>query len=79
MLKTIVTKYIIYTKEEFNVWSEDSLRFFIIMKNQSNEIKGNFLREKGKGLIGGIKMRFESFFDEFCLYIKEQLAANYAA
>ena len=41
------------------------------MKNQSNEVKGNYLREKSKNLIAGIQLRFEGQFESFCSYLIE--------
>ena len=48
ILTVIVTKYLILTSEEMQLWQEDSLKFFLHMKIQSNEVKGNYLREKAK-------------------------------
>ncbi len=53
-MKVVVTEYVLITNEELAMWQEDSLKFFLHMKLQSNEVKGNFLREKAKGLIAGI-------------------------
>lgn len=66
MLKVIVTKYVVLTKEEIELWKEDSLKYFLHMKYLSNEVKGNYLREKSKSLIASIRLRFDSIFDEFC-------------
>jgi hypothetical protein len=73
ILKVIVTEYILLTNEELALWQEDSLKFFLHMKLQSNEVKGNFLREKAKGLIAGIQLRFSSHFESFCAILIEQL------
>ena len=48
ILTVIVTKYLILTSEEMQLWQEDSLKFFLHMKIQSNEVKGHYLREKAK-------------------------------
>ena len=53
-MSVIVTKYLILTTDEIQLWKDDSLKFFLHMKNQSNEVKGNYLREKAKCLIAGI-------------------------
>jgi hypothetical protein len=73
ILKVIVTEYILITNEELSLWQEDSLKFFLHMKLQSNEVKGNYLREKAKGLIAGIQLRFSSHFESFCAMLIEQL------
>jgi hypothetical protein len=67
----LVTKYIIFTKEELDLWQEDSLKFFLNMKYQSNEIKGNYLRERAKNLIASIRLRFDPYFEEFCIYLHD--------
>jgi hypothetical protein len=54
ILKVIVTQYLILTNEELELWKSESLKFFLNMKYASNEVKGNFLREKAKNLIAGI-------------------------
>lgn len=54
ILKVIVTKYLILSQAEIDLWKEDSLKFFIHMKFQSNEVQGNYLREKARNLIAGI-------------------------
>ena len=54
ILTVIVTKYLILTKEEIELWRDESLKFFLYMKYQSNEVKGNLLRERSKNLIAGI-------------------------
>jgi len=46
------------------------------MKYQSNEIKGNFLREKAKNLIAGIQLRFGPHFDSFCAFLIQQLSST---
>ena len=42
----LTRKYLVYTTEEIEQWTQDSLKFFLDAKNESNECKGNFLREK---------------------------------
>lgn len=54
ILRVILTKYLTLTSEEIAQWQDDSLKFFMQLKEASNEIRGNFLREKAKGLIAGI-------------------------
>ena len=73
ILKVIVTEYILLTNEELEMWQEDSLKFFLHMKLQSNEVKGNYLREKAKGLIAGIQLRFSGHFESFCGLLIDQL------
>ena len=58
MLRMIVAQYVILSAEELSLWQEDSLKFFLHMKYQSNEVKGNFLREKARSLIAGVQLRF---------------------
>lgn len=58
ILRVVVTKYLVLTTEELQLWQEDSLKFFLHMKNLSNEVKGNYLRDKSKSLIAGIQLRF---------------------
>ena len=43
------------------------------MKLESNEIKGNFLREKSKNLIAGTQLRFGAYFEQFCAFLIDQL------
>lgn len=66
ILHVILTQYIILTREEIEQWKEDSLKFFLQMKYQSNEVKGNLLRDRAKSLIAGIQLRFGQHFDSFC-------------
>ena len=73
MLKVVVTEYILLTKEELEMWQEDSLKFFLHMKLQSNEVKGNFLREKAKALMAGIQLRFSQHFETFCSFLIESM------
>lgn len=78
MFKVCVTKYIVLTSEEIELWKEDSLKYFLHMKYLSNEVKGNFLREKAKGLIAAIRLRFEPMFDEFCGLLNSELLGVYS-
>mmetsp|Transcript_39837 Transcript_39837/g.29392 ORF Transcript_39837/g.29392 Transcript_39837/m.29392 type:complete len:89 (-) Transcript_39837:454-720(-) len=73
MLKTIVASYIILTNEELLIFNDDPLRFYLIMKGKSNEVKGNYLRDHSKGFIGGIRLRFDQHYSSFCLFLKQQL------
>lgn len=65
MLKSLVENFILFTREEVELWRENSLKFYLILKNESNEVKGNYLREKSKSLIASIRLRFEDNFTEF--------------
>lgn len=49
----LTRKYLVYTKEEIDNWQEDALMFFLHQRNESNEVKGNFLREKAQRLLAG--------------------------
>lgn len=75
ILRVIVTQYLVLTNEELQMWQEDSLKFFLHMKLESNEVKGNLLREKAKALIAGIQLRFSKHFDAFCAKVIQHLAA----
>mmetsp|Transcript_12102 Transcript_12102/g.15450 ORF Transcript_12102/g.15450 Transcript_12102/m.15450 type:complete len:100 (-) Transcript_12102:57-356(-) len=44
--QALTRKYLVYTNEEVESWMEDPLKFYLDAKNESNECKGNFLREK---------------------------------
>lgn len=44
------------------------------MKFLSNEVKGNFLREKAKYLIAALRLRFDSYFEEFCTLLGTNFA-----
>jgi hypothetical protein len=37
ILRVILTKYLTLTKEELECWQEDSLKFFLYLKESSNE------------------------------------------
>ena len=74
ILKVIVTKYLVLTKSELDMWQEDSLKFFLHMKYESNEVKGNFLRLKANSLIAGIQLRFGPQFDAFCTSVIQHLS-----
>jgi hypothetical protein len=76
ILRVILTKYLTITREEVTHWEKDSLQFFLYLKENSNEIRGNFLREKAKSLIAGIQLRFGGHFDSFCAIIIGELAAS---
>lgn len=76
ILRTVVTQYLILTKEEVALWQEDSLKFFLYMKYQSNEVKGNLLRDKARGLIAGIQLRFSQVFEDFCANVITELAGT---
>lgn len=50
--------YLVLTDEEVQLWKEDPFEYFIQTKEQSNQVKGNFLREKALRLIAAIELRF---------------------
>ena len=75
-MKVIVTQYLVLTTEEIQLWQEDSLKFFLHMKNLSNEVKGNYLRDKAKSLIAGIQLRFSQHLETFCTFIIAQLVSH---
>lgn len=74
IMKTVVTKYLILSTEEIQLWKEDSLKFFIHMKFQSNEVKGNFLREKARTLLSGLQFRFGTHYEIFTSALLQELA-----
>ena len=51
MLQEITHRYIIFSQHEIEKWNENSLEFYMDQKEQKNEMRGNFLREKAKSLI----------------------------
>eukprot|EP00347_Sterkiella_histriomuscorum_P023381 403334851 len=71
ILSQTVVNYLALTKEEIELWKEDSLKFFLYMKQYSNEVKGNLLREKAKSLLAGIQLRFGDQLDIFCRNVTE--------
>ncbi len=75
IITVIVRCYLGLTREELQLWQEDSLKFFLHMKYQSNEVKGNYLREKARSLIAGIQLRFGPHFDSFCAKVIQELTA----
>jgi len=59
-------KYMQYTDEEVEQWGEDSLKFYIQMKYESNVTKGNYIREKALRVVAGIDLRLNPLFNSFC-------------
>lgn len=66
IFSALTRKYLVYTTEEINIWKEDSLKFYLDAKNESNETKGNYLREKAQRLLANTQLRLDSHFDLFC-------------
>ena len=66
IFSALTRKYLVYTTEEIESWKEDSLKFYLDTKNESNECKGNFLRDKATRLLAGTQLRLVSHFDAFC-------------
>jgi hypothetical protein len=62
ILRACVCKFLILTSEEALLWKDDALKFFINMKEESNEVKGNFLRLKALRLIAAVELRFSKHF-----------------
>jgi len=71
----LTRKYLVYTEEEIESWKEDSLKFYLDAKNQSNERKGNYLREKAIRLIEAISLRLDPQFEAFCTFVGQELLA----
>ena len=58
---------------------EDPLKFYLDAKNESNECKGNFLREKAQRLLAGTQLHLDAHFTEFCGQVASELSAMPAA
>ena len=72
----LTRKYLVYTKEEIESWQEDPLKFYLDAKNESNESKGNFLREKAQRLLAGTQLHLDQHFATFCQSVGQELAAQ---
>ena len=68
-----MTQYLLLSEEEVEVWKEDSLKYFIDMKEESNETKGALLRDRAKRLIAGIDLRFSNHFKQFAATILQEM------
>ena len=66
LLESVVHKFLILTPDEIQKWQDDSLEFFINQKEQANDIRGNFLRDKSNDLIAALGLRYGPMFEEFC-------------
>ena len=77
--QALTRKYLVYTTEEIEAWMEDPLKFFLDAKNESNECKGNFLREKAQRLLAGTQLHLDAHFTEFCGQVASELSAMPAA
>ena len=64
----------VLTQDEIDKWNSSSLEFFIHQKELSNELKGNYLREKSKSLIAQISLRYPQIFDSFSTMIFAELS-----
>jgi len=49
------------------------LKFYLHARNESNEIKGNFLREKAQRLLAGTQLRLDAHFEAFCTQVATEL------
>ena len=78
MLQVCVTKFIVLTNDEVELWKDDSLKFFLHVKYSSNEVKGNLLRDKAKSLIAAIRLRFDPIFEEFCGILNQEIQETYS-
>ena len=70
----LTRKYLVYTEEEIEAWKADSLKFYLEAKNESNEKKGNYLREKALRLFAGTELRLSTQFEDFCTFVSGELA-----
>ena len=77
--QALTRKYLVYTSEEVESWVEDPLKFYLDAKNESNECKGNFLREKAQRLLAGTQLHLDAHFTEFCGQVASELSAMPAA
>lgn len=66
LLKTLTETYIMLTKEEIEQWRDEPLQFYSSQKEQANDVKGNYLREKAQQLVASISLRFGQHFEAFC-------------
>ena len=73
IFSALTRKYLVYTNEEIEQWKEDSLKFYLHARNESNEIKGNFLREKAQRLLAGTQLRLDAHFEAFCTQVATEL------
>ena len=73
LLQSVAQKFLILTPDEIQKWQDDSLEFFINQKEQANDIRGNFLRDKSNDLIAALGLRYGSIFEEFCTKIVGEL------
>lgn len=65
----------ILSAEEVDSWRDDSLKFFLDMKEESNENKGALLRGRAKRLIAGVELRFSEVFNSFAAGIMTEMLA----
>jgi len=75
----LTRKYLVYTSEEVESWQTDPLKFYLDAKNESNECKGNFLREKAQRLLAGTQLHLDDHFTAFCAQVATELAVTPAA
>ena len=73
MLSACTVNYLVYSEEEIQQWKDDSLDFYLGMKESSNVTKGNYLREKTTSLLAAIELRFTKIFQSFCAETHAQL------
>lgn len=66
MLSVVTVNYLVYCEEEIEEWKKDSLEFYLSMRDQSNETKGNYLREKAEEFLAAVMLRFTTDFQAFC-------------
>ena len=66
MVGTVTFNYIKLTENEIKAWEEDSLDFFINQKEESNERRGNSLRETAKTFIAAVTVRYEASYEQIC-------------
>ena len=76
LLKQVTIKFLILSEDEVELWKEDSLKYFIDMKEESNETKGNYLRGKANRVIAGISLRFEKKLKAFCSEVLPSLKSS---
>ena len=62
MLSVVTVNYLVYSEEEIEQWKNDSLEFYLSMKEQSNETKGNYLRDRSERFLAAVELRFTKVF-----------------
>lgn len=73
--QALTRKFLVYTNEEIELWKADSLKFYLDLKDESYECKGNFLRENALRLLAGTQLHLDEHFKAFCGQVAAELVA----